>query len=393
MQGDAPRPNGTVTPARMLGFAFRRAIVMFNEIKFLDLHKQYLEIKTEIDAAIANVIASAAFINGSFVSNFEKEFAHYLGAAHCVGVGNGTDALEIAFEALGLPPGSEVIVPANSFIASSEAVTRSGLRVVFCACDPRTYTLDLADVRARISASTSAIVAVHLYGHPCDMDPLRDLAAEFDLRIIEDCAQAHGAEYRQRRVGTLGDLACFSFYPGKNLGAYGDGGAIIAPHAALAERCRMIANHGRKEKYNHEFEGRNSRLDGMQAAILSAKLRHLDVWTERRIAAARAYQDGLSGIADLVLPISETWARHVFHLFVIRTPQRDALQEYLQARKIQTGVHYPLPLPALAAYRHLQQRTVTDGMNAELLSLPMGDHLTPGDIDTVISTVRGFFGR
>jgi dTDP-4-amino-4,6-dideoxygalactose transaminase len=365
---------------------------MTTEIKFLDLHRQYQEIRGEVDTAIANVIAEAAFISGPYARSFEQEFARYLGAAHCVGVGNGTDALEIAFEALDLPAGSEVIVPANSFIASSEAVTRSGLRVVFCACDRRNYTLDLADVRARITPATSAIVAVHLYGHPCDMDSLRALAAEFGLRIIEDCAQAHGSEYRQRRVGTLGDLACFSFYPGKNLGAYGDGGAIVAQDAGLAERCRMIANHGRKDKYNHEFEGRNSRLDGLQAAILSAKLRHLDTWTDRRIAAAGAYRAGLADIPELTLPIAADWARHVYHLFVIRTSRRDALHAYLQARQIQTGVHYPLALPALAAYRHLHQQTATDGMNAELLSLPMGDHLTPGEIDTVIRAVRDFFG-
>jgi dTDP-4-amino-4,6-dideoxygalactose transaminase len=224
------------------------------------------------------------------------------------------------------------------------------------------------------------------------MDPLRALAEEFGLRIIEDCAQAHGAEYRQRRVGTLGDLACFSFYPGKNLGAYGDGGAIVAEDAELAERCRMIANHGRKDKNNHEFEGRNSRLDGLQAAILSAKLRHLDTWTERRVAAAKAYREGLANIPELTLPIAAEWARHVYHLFVIRTSQRDALQAHLQVRQIQTGVHYPLALPALAAYSHLHQQTATDGMNGELLSLPMGDHLTPGEIDTVIRAVRDFFG-
>jgi dTDP-4-amino-4,6-dideoxygalactose transaminase len=366
---------------------------MTTAINFLDLHKQYQEIRGEVDAAIASVIAEAAFINGRHTRSFEQEFARYLGAAHCIGVGNGTDALEIALEALALPAGSEVIVPANSFIASSEAVTRSGLRVVFCACDPSTYTLELADVRAHITAATSAIVAVHLYGHPCDMGPLRALAKEFGLRIIEDCAQAHGAEYRQQRVGTLGDLACFSFYPSKNLGAYGDGGAIVAQDAGIAERCRMIANHGRKDKYNHEFEGRNSRLDGLQAAILSAKLRHLDAWTERRIAAAGAYRAGLADIPGLTLPVAAAWARHVYHLFVIRTSRRDALQAHLQARHIQTGVHYPLALPALAAYQHLHQQTATDGMNAELLSLPMGDHLMPKEIDTVIRAVRDFFGR
>ncbi|MBE0594453.1 MAG: DegT/DnrJ/EryC1/StrS family aminotransferase, partial [Gemmatimonadales bacterium] len=235
-------------------------------IKFLDLYAQYLSIKPDIDAAIANTIRDSAFIGGAGVEGFESSFAAFQSAEHCVGVGNGTDAIEIIIEALGLPRRSEVIVPANSFIASSEAVTRSGCRVVFADVDPRTYLLDPEDVRRRITSRTSAIMAVHLYGQPADMDRLRGIASERGLRIIEDCAQAHGAEYRGRRVGTLGDAGSFSFYPGKNLGAYGDGGAITTNDAALARQCRMIANHGRIDKYNHEFEGRNSRLDGLQAA-------------------------------------------------------------------------------------------------------------------------------
>lgn len=366
---------------------------MNSEIKFVDLFKQYLEIQPEVDEAISQVIRDSAFINGRYVRTFEQEFARYLGASHCIGVGNGTDALEIALEALGLPAGSEVVVPANSFIASSEAVTRSGFKVVFAACDPLTYTLDVADVRTRISPATVAIIAVHLYGHPCDMGPLRKLADEFGLRIIEDCAQAHGAAYLGRRIGTFADAACFSFYPGKNLGAYGDGGAIVTQDAALAERCHMIANHGRKEKYNHEFEGRNSRLDGLQAAILSVKLRHLDKWTDRRRAIADAYRTGLKDIAEITLPHCAPWALHVYHLFVIRTHRRDELQAHLQARGIQTGIHYPLALPTLEAYRHLGQQTATDQLNTELLSLPMGEHLESAEVQTVIQAVREYYGR
>jgi dTDP-4-amino-4,6-dideoxygalactose transaminase len=360
-------------------------------IKFLDLYKQYGGIKVEIDGAIAAVIRDSAFIRGPYVEAFEREFARYSDASHCISVGNGTDALEIALEALDLPKGSEVIVPANTFIATSEAVTRSGFKVIFSASDSMTYTLDAADLRRRVTAKTSALIIVHLYGHPCDMAAISEIAREFDLYVIEDCAQAHGAKYRGARVGTLGNIACFSFYPGKNLGAYGDAGAIVTQDAALAERCFMLANHGRKEKYNHEIEGRNSRLDGLQAAILSVKLRHLDDWIERRVAIAATYREGMADTPGLVLPQSANWARHVYHLFVVRTARRDALQAYLRDNGVQTGIHYPMALPRLPAYRHLGQQTPSDSLNDELLSLPMGDHLTDDEVDAVIGKVRGFF--
>ncbi len=230
-------------------------------IRFLDLEKQYRSIAPAINAAVRAVIADQAFIGGKYVAAFEEEFARFVGGGICVGVGNGTDALEIAIEALSLPPQSEIIVPANSFIATSEAVTRAGHRVVFCDCDPDTYTLSVADFAEQISSETRAVIPVHLYGQPCDMTPILDLAARHRLRVIEDCAQAHGAEYRGRRVGTFGDAATFSFYPGKNLGAYGDAGAIVCREEELACQCRMIANHGRLRKYEHLFEGRNSRLE------------------------------------------------------------------------------------------------------------------------------------
>jgi dTDP-4-amino-4,6-dideoxygalactose transaminase len=262
---------------------------------------------------------------------------------------------------------------------------------VFCPCDLQTYTLDAGGLRPYIRSATAAIIAVHLYGHPCDMVPLKALATEFGLKVIEDCAQAHGAEYHGQRIGTLGDVACFSFYPGKNLGAYGDGGAITTQDAALAEQCRMIANHGRKEKYDHLFEGRNSRLDGLQAAILSVKLKHLESWTERRIAVAEQYRKGLAGIDGLTLPYRADWARHVYHLFVVRTQRRNELQTFLKSHGIETGVHYPKALPALAAYFYLEQATATDDLNEEILSLPMGDHLEPDEVDAVIAAVKEFF--
>ena len=362
-------------------------------IRFLDLHNQYLCIKDEIDAAIEAVIRDSAFIGGAPVAQFECHFAEYQQAEHCIGVGNATDGLEIALEALGLPPGSEVIVPANSFIASSEAVSRSGHRVVFADVDPDTYTLDPTDVERRITTRTAAMIVVHLYGHPCDMNALKALASENGLRIVEDCAQAHGAEYEGRRVGALGDVGVFSFYPGKNLGAYGDGGAIVTNDAALANKCRMTANHGRIDKYNHEFEGRNSRLDGLQAAILDVKLKYLDSWIDQRNRAARHYLDGLRGIPDITLPIMRPHVRHAYHLFVIRTKHRDRLARYLKDNHIQTGVHYPVALPKLKAYAHLGQAKealLANQMDRELLSLPIGEHLGLDQLELLCQMIRSF---
>lgn len=363
-------------------------------IKFLDLNAQYRSIRSDIDAAIARTIASSAYVGGPDLTAFEAEFGAFQNAEHCVGVANGTDAIEIALEALDLPHGSEIIVPANSFIASSEAVTRSGHKVVFCEPDERTATIDVADAASRITPRTRAILCVHLYGQPCDLEGLLGLARRHDLKLIEDAAQAHGAEYRGRRVGAIGDVGTFSFYPGKNLGAYGDGGAIVTNDGELARRCRMIANHGRIDKYDHQFEGRNSRLDGMQAAILRAKLTHLDGWVARRNAIARRYFDGLQAIEGLSLPVVGNSVRHAFHLFVIRCAERDSLKEHLRQRGIETGIHYPIALPDLEAYAHRRSTdtpTRASRIAPTLLSLPMGEHLGDGDIDTVIAAIRDFF--
>ena len=364
-------------------------------IKFLDLHAQYLSIKDQVDAAMADVIARTAFINGPDVGAFEKAFAEYQQVAHCVGVANGTDAIEIAIEALDLPAGSEIIVPANSFIASSEAVTRQGHRVVFADAHPDTFLLDLDDVRRRLTPRTKAVIVVHLYGRPMDMDALGAIAREHGLKIIEDCAQAHGAEWRGTRVGGLGDVATFSFYPGKNLGAYGDGGAITTQDADLAKRCRMIANHGRTAKYDHQFEGRNSRLDGLQAAILNAKLPHLDGWIDRRNAIAAVYVEELAGIQGLTIPTLPENGRHAFHLFVVRTDTREELAAFLKERGVETGVHYPIALTKLQAYEYLGQADedmFANRSDRTLLSLPIGDHLTPDDARRVAALVREFVG-
>ena len=363
-------------------------------IKFLDLTAQYHRIKESIDTAIFNVIENAAFIGGETVERFETAFAEYCQSNYCVGVGNGTDALEIALEAADLPIGSEVIVPGNTFISCAEAVTRTNHRVRFADVDHNTYTISADTIKPHITGNTKAIIAVHLYGHPCDMDPVMDLAEEHDLVVIEDCAQAHGSEYKDRRVGSIGHFGIFSFYPGKNLGAYGDAGAITVQTEEKATRLRKIANHGRVSKYNHEFEGRNSRLDGLQAAVLSVKLQHIEQWTERRIDIAGKYFNALSGISACILPIRKKWGRHVYHLFVIRVENRDAIKAFLHEKGIQTGIHYPVALPKLVAYHYLSQEaddTFYNRTDSQLLSLPMGEHLSDKDVRQIIDGVKDYF--
>ena len=268
------------------------------KIPLVDLKAQYERIKDEIDAAIQEVIATSAFIGGPYVRAFEEAFARFCEVKHCIGVGNGTDALFIALKSLGIGVGDEVITAANSFIATSEAITATGAQVVFCDIDPKTYNIDVSQIEAKITPQTKAIIPVHLYGQPADMDPILELARRYGLKIIEDAAQAHGARYKGRRVGSLGDVACFSFYPGKNLGAYGDGGAIVTNDDELALKIRMFANHGRVDKYDHKIEGMNSRLDGLQAAILSVKLKYLEEWTESRRQLAYLYNESSGGLGD-----------------------------------------------------------------------------------------------
>jgi dTDP-4-amino-4,6-dideoxygalactose transaminase len=359
-------------------------------IKFLDLNKQYFSIKSEIDAAISSVISDSAFIGGKYVEKFEENFSSYQDSKYCIGVGNGTDALEIAIEALDLPGYSEIIVPANSFIASSEAVTRTGHKIVFCNINTDDYTISISDLKKRINKNTSAIIAVHIYGHPCDMDPLLKISKKYNLKVIEDCAQAHGSKYKNIKVGSIGDIGCFSFYPGKNLGAYGDGGAIVTNDERVAVKCRMISNHGRIDKYRHILEGRNSRLDGLQAAILNIKLGYLDRWNEHRINIANYYLDSFVDVPNIVLPIKQIWAKQAYHLFVVRCYDRDALRDGLNNVGIQTGIHYPIALPKLEAYTYAGQSNEDAfawNIGDQLLSLPIGDHICYDDVDTIVSNV------
>lgn len=362
-------------------------------IPFLDLAQQYRSIHHEINSAIRGVVRSGIFIGGPQVTAFEREFSAFVGVDFCVGVGNGTDALEIAIEALQLEPNSEILIPANSFIASSEAVTRSGHRVKFVDVEPDTHLVDFAHAESLVSSSTKAIIIVHLYGRPVSYSAVKQFAAKCGLIIIEDCAQAHGASSGGRSVGTYGDIAAFSFYPGKNLGAYGDAGAVLTSNFDLAKRVRMIANHGRVDKYDHIFEGRNSRLDSLQAAILRVKLQHLRKWMEKRSAVAGHYFSLLSGTDDLILPRCPPSEEHAYHLFVIQTIRRDELKDFLSRRGIESGVHYPHSLPTLEAYRYLEQSDATpvaNGLAGNILSLPMGDHLTKRQVKRVATAVREF---
>lgn len=356
------------------------------KIPFVDLKSQYQSIKNTIDHAISEVIHNTAFIGGKYVQEFENEFAEFCGSKYCVGVGNGTDALYIAMRALGISTGDEVITAANSFIATSEAITMTGARVVFVDCHPTTYNIDTQKIQDAITPRTRAIIPVHLYGQPADMTEIRSIAREHGLYVIEDAAQAHGAEIKGRRTGCMGDVGCFSFYPGKNLGAYGDAGAIVTNDEELASRCRMIANHGRLEKYNHSFEGVNSRMDGLQAAILSCKLKFLEQWTDMRRSVARAYNNLLDH-SEIITPAEQAGMRHVYHLYVVRVPNRDSVQAFLKEEGIATGIHYPVALPNLDAYRYLGHTSddfpVSTKYSREILSLPMFPELTKAQIEYV----------
>ena len=365
------------------------------EVPFVDLRTEYEEIRHEIDKAISMVIRDTAFVGGKCVDQFEEEFAHFCHTKYCIGVGNGTDALYIALRALGIGKGDKVITVANSFIATSEAISMTGAQVVFVDCDPITYNIDVEKVLSAITPQTKAIVPVHLYGQPANMPALKNIADRHSLFLLEDAAQAHGAEIHGQRVGSFGDLACFSFYPSKNLGAYGDGGAIVTNNEKLAILCRKISNHGRIEKYDHEFEGINSRLDGLQSAILSVKLKHLGAWTEKRRAIAAAYGERLKD-SGVMTPIETERVRHVFHLYVVRVKNRDAVQSILKKRGITTGIHYPVALPNLQAYRYLghtrEDFPVATQFSKEILSLPMYPGLREDQVEYVCNQLKDAVG-
>ena len=358
----------------------------------VDLRAQYATLETEIRQAVDQVLRSADFIHGSAVQRFEAEFARWLGAGYCVGVGNGTDALVLALRALGVGPGDEVVVPANSFIATPEAVSLAGASPVFADVDPRIGCMTAETVLPRLGQRTRALIPVHLYGHPAPLEELGYLAQRHDLVLVQDCAQAHGARVGGRGVADYGGLLCYSFYPGKNLGAYGDGGAVVGNHGQTIQKVRRLANHGRLEKFDHLVEGGNSRLDTLQAAVLEVKLKRLTEWTARRREIAALYGELLADCPGVELPTEAPWAFHVYHLYVVRTPHRDTLREHLGRQGISTGIHYPTALPFLPAYGEAKHRVEDFPASVHLaetiLSLPIYPEMDDAAVARVAHGVR-----
>lgn len=363
-------------------------------VKLADLRQQYLSIRKDIDSAIASVVEDCEFVGGKHVESFEKNFARYVGVKHCTGVGNGSDALFVSLKMLGIGPGDEVITTANSFIATPEAITRAGAKIRFVDCDKRTYNIDVSKMEKSINRKTAAILPVHIYGQPADMQAINEIAQKHDLKVIEDACQAHGSKYKDKMSGNLGDCACFSFFPSKNLGAYGDGGAILTNDDKLAMKARMFANHGRISKYDHEFEGINTRLDGLQAAILDVKLRHLDDWNNRRIGIAKKYDKELADF--VVVPFVLPGVKHVYHLYVIQVKDRGKVAKALADKGISTGIHYPTPLPFLRAYSYLKQKKSdfpnVVPLSSRILSIPMHAELSDEQVNEVIVNLKSAVG-
>lgn len=367
------------------------------QIPFVDLAAQRSDIKNELDSVMEQVINDGAFIRGPYVEAFEKKFASFCGVKECIGVGNGTDALFIALKALGVGPRDEVLIPAMTFIASAEAVTMAGASPVFVDVDPESYTINPQRIVEKISPKTKAIIPVHLYGHPANLPAISEIAQERGLKIVQDAAQAHGSKIHGQKIATFGDCTCFSFYPSKNLGAYGDAGAIVTNDEKTAKHIREFANHGRTDKYNHKFEGINSRMDGIQGAILSVKLKYLESWTLNRRHIASIYDQQLKNIDGIITPkwTSNSW--HVYHLYVLQTKYRDTLRQHLTEQGIASGIHYPTALPFLRAYEELQHKPndfpVAWDMQNKILSLPMFSELGEKRAMAVAQTIISWFNH
>ena len=397
-------------------------------IPLVNLTRQYEAIKDEVMASIKRVVESSAFILGEEVKQFEEEFASFCGAKYAIGVSSGSAALHLALIACEVGEGDEVITTPYTFIATTEAISRVGGKIVFVDIDSKDYNIDVSKIEEKITERTKAILPVHLYGHPADMDPIMEIAEKYNLKVIEDAAQAHGATYSanstacetalpenrhcstvfyralscksrirpgrtraERRVGSIGDINCFSFYPGKNLGAYGDGGMVVTDDDEMANKVKLLRNHGRREKYEHLIEGYNYRLDAMQAAILKVKLARLNEWNEARRARAKLYNDLLADTA-VITPLEREYAKHVYHLYVVRTKERDKLKEHLKARGIATGLHYPIPLHLQEAYSHLGYKKgdfpIAEEISQEILSMPMFPELTDEELKTIVNAIN-----
>jgi dTDP-4-amino-4,6-dideoxygalactose transaminase len=366
-------------------------------VPFLDLKKQHSSIRAELDAAIAEVIDSCAFAGGPYVEKFEKEFAAFCGSTYAVGVGNGTDALWLIMLALDIGPGDEVITVPNTFIATTEAISLCGAKPILVDVDPQTYTMDPAALKKAITPKTRAIIPVQLFGQTADMDPIIAIAKASGIPVIEDACQAHGAEYKGRRAGSLGIAAAFSFYPGKNLGACGEAGAITTNDAGIAEKARMIREHGQIKKYVHKVIGWNARMDGIQGAILSVKLRHLDAWNDGRRKAAGMYRELLAGAKEVTLPVEAKYAKHIYHVFAVRVRERDRLLKELADRGIHSAIHYPGPIHLQQAYAGLGLPAgsfpVAEKCAEEYLSLPMYPELTKDQAAYVADNLRALSGK
>lgn len=361
------------------------------KVKFVDLSAQHKPIEKELKETFDRVLTNCSFILGPEVEKFEKAFAEYLGVGHCITVSNGTAALQLVLQGLGIGPGDEVITVAHTFIATAEAISATGARPVFVDIDPVSYTMDPAKLEAAITPRTKAIIPVHLYGQPADMDALRAIAARHKIPLVEDACQAHGALYKGRRAGSLGVAGCFSFYPSKNLGACGEGGAVTTNDTELAKRVRMLRDHGSIKKYEHDFAAYNLRLEGLQGGVLTVKLPHLDSWNENRRKIAARYKELLEG-SNVVAPKEMPYAKHVYHLYVVLAEDREALKKALNEQGIETGLHYPIPLHLQKAYEHLGYKKgdfpVSEHVANHLLSLPMYAELPLEHVDYVVKTVR-----
>lgn len=365
-------------------------------IPLVDLRRQYEGIKGEISEAMAGVIENSAFILGEELELFEAEFASFCGARYAIGVSSGTAALHLALLAAGIGEGDEVITVPYTFTATTEAISYVGAQPVFVDIDPQDYNMDVSRIEEKITGKVKAILPVHIYGHPVDMEPVLDIADKYGLKVIEDAAQAHGAEYRGKRVGSLGAVGCFSFYPGKNLGAYGDGGMLVTNDEAIAGKVRLLRNHGRQGKYEHLVRGYNYRLDALQAAILRVKLKRLSSWNENRRQHAELYNELLAG-TKAITPLEREDVKHVYHLYVIRVKNRDGLQKRLQSRGIAAGTHYPRPLHLQKAYEYLGYGRgdfpVSEKCSQEVISLPMFPELIREEVKEVCEAVKSFLSN
>lgn len=365
-------------------------------IPLVDLKSQYHSIKPEIDAAIGRVLETGAFALGPAVADFEKQFAAYCGVAHAAGVNSGTSALHLALLALGIGRGDEIIAPAMTFVATVSAIDYTGARPVLVDVEPGTCTLDPAKIEAAITPRTKAILPVHLYGQCADMDPILAIAKKHGIPVVEDAAQAHGAEYKGRRAGSMGVMGCFSFYPGKNLGAYGEGGAVVTDNADYDKTIRMLRDWGTAQRYHHDLKGFNYRMEGIQGAVLGVKMKHIEGWTEKRCAAAKLYRENLTRLAGVRLPVEATERRHVYHVFAVFVKNRDEVVKRMQAAGIGVGIHYPIPVHLQKCFAELGHKPgdfpVSEQIAAEELTLPLFPEITPEQVQAVVQALAAAVG-